>query len=93
MRDRHVPRLCRSCRGPMARQDDACWRCGTRWATEEQPATIRRLPARAMPAVLAGDVAGAHGTASLDDGRRATDAGTNADHDDALLAARAGGRR
>ena len=29
MRDRHFPRLCRSCNGPMARQEDSCWRCGT----------------------------------------------------------------
>jgi hypothetical protein len=27
MRDRHFPRLCRSCNGPMARQEDSCWRC------------------------------------------------------------------
>jgi hypothetical protein len=93
MRDRHLPRLCRSCHGPMARQEDTCWRCGTRWATEDQPTTILRLPVRPMPAVLAGDVAGAPSTASLDVGRRANDGGTNADHDGALLAARAGGRR
>lgn len=36
MRDRHIPRVCRSCRAPMARQTDACWRCGTDWATERQ---------------------------------------------------------
>ena len=22
----------------MARQDDSCWRCGTRWASEDKPA-------------------------------------------------------
>jgi hypothetical protein len=27
MRERHFPRLCRSCDAPMARQKDSCWRC------------------------------------------------------------------
>jgi len=40
MRDRHIPRLCRSCQGPMARQEDACWRCGARWEADD-PAPIR----------------------------------------------------
>jgi len=42
MRERHFPRLCRSCEAPMARQEDACWRCGTRWATEAAPPTTLR---------------------------------------------------
>ena len=33
MRDRHIPRLCRSCTAPMARQQDTCWRCGVEWST------------------------------------------------------------
>ena len=33
MRDRHISRLCRSCTAPMARQHDACWRCGAQWST------------------------------------------------------------
>jgi hypothetical protein len=29
----------------MARQEDACWRCGTDWATEERPRTgLRVIP-------------------------------------------------
>jgi hypothetical protein len=28
MRNRHFPRLCRSCDAPMARREDTCWRCG-----------------------------------------------------------------
>jgi hypothetical protein len=24
----------------MARQEDACWRCGTPWAAEEEPRTV-----------------------------------------------------
>jgi hypothetical protein len=36
MRDRHLPRLCRVCQAPMARQEDRCWRCATRWAATGQ---------------------------------------------------------
>ena len=43
MRERHHPRVCRHCRAPMARQEDACWRCGTEWAPEEEPRTTLRL--------------------------------------------------
>jgi hypothetical protein len=39
MRDRHFPRVCGSCDAPMARQEDACWSCGTRWASEDEPRT------------------------------------------------------
>jgi hypothetical protein len=27
----------------MARQEDACWRCGARWASEEVPRTALRV--------------------------------------------------
>ena len=41
MRERHFPRLCRTCHAPMARQEDTCWRCGAQWATEDTtPATL-----------------------------------------------------
>ena len=43
MRERHFPRVCRSCRAPMARQEDACWRCGTRWASEDAPRTTLKV--------------------------------------------------
>ena len=43
MRDRHLPRLCRTCQGPMARQEDRCWRCGALWATEDRPRTTLRV--------------------------------------------------
>jgi len=49
MRDRHLPRLCRSCHGPMACQEDACWRCGAPWAAEERSDTTLRL---AVPTLL-----------------------------------------
>src|SRR4051812_23243216 len=39
MRDRHLPRLCRRCQAPTARQEAACWRCGTQWASEGGPRT------------------------------------------------------
>lgn len=39
MRERHFPRLCRTCRAPMARQEDTCWRCGAQWACEPAPPT------------------------------------------------------
>jgi hypothetical protein len=39
MRDRHFPRMCRSCGAPMARQEASCWRCGTQWASEVEPQT------------------------------------------------------
>jgi hypothetical protein len=31
MRERHFPRLCRSCNAPMARQEDTCWSCDAVW--------------------------------------------------------------
>jgi predicted amidophosphoribosyltransferase len=37
MRSRHVPRVCGHCNAPMARQENACWRCGTDWASEDAP--------------------------------------------------------
>ena len=39
MRERHFPRICRTCRAPMARQETTCWRCGAQWASEEAPPT------------------------------------------------------
>lgn len=59
MRDRHFPRLCRSCQAPMARQENACWRCGTDWATEDEPtATLRLVSARASEDVASASHAG-----------------------------------
>jgi hypothetical protein len=92
MRDRHLPRLCRSCRGPMARQADTCWRCGAAWAADRQPAAKLRL---ALPAVLTipgariADAAGA----SLEADRWANDGGAFAAPDRAMATARSGARR
>jgi len=52
MRNRHIPRLCRNCQAPMARHQDACWRCGAQWASEEAPRTTLRLVATAAPVNL-----------------------------------------
>ena len=49
MRDRHVPRLCRECQSPMARQDATCWRCGARWAIEERPRPHLRVVGEGRP--------------------------------------------
>jgi predicted amidophosphoribosyltransferase len=43
VRERHFPRVCSSCRAPMARQEDTCWRCGTQWASEDGPRTTLRV--------------------------------------------------
>ena len=50
MRERHFPRLCRSCEAPMARQEDACWRCGALWVSEEAPRTTLHVIAGGAPA-------------------------------------------
>ena len=52
MRDRHHPRVCRSCQTPMAGQEDSCWRCGTRWASEDTPRTTLRATPSAPPLVV-----------------------------------------
>ena len=43
LRDRHVPRVCGHCHSPLARQEDECWRCGTQWASEDEPRTALRV--------------------------------------------------
>jgi hypothetical protein len=43
MRERHFPRVCRTCSAPMARQESTCWRCGAQWASEDAPRTTLRV--------------------------------------------------
>jgi len=50
MRERHFPRLCRSCEAPMARQEDACWRCGAPWDDREPSPVTRHMPPRSRAA-------------------------------------------
>ena len=54
MRERHLPRLCQSCRGPMARQAETCWRCGTQWASEDETRTRLRVIRGGVPAAAGG---------------------------------------
>jgi predicted amidophosphoribosyltransferase len=49
MRDRHFPRLCGHCHAPMSRQEDTCWRCGTRWASEDQPSPVLHAVSAGTP--------------------------------------------
>jgi hypothetical protein len=89
MRDRHLPRLCRACHGPMARQQDTCWRCGAPWASEhEAPKTLRLVPA--APTVTDDNAAAA--AASVDTDRWVNEGGTFPGPDRAVATARSGGR-
>jgi hypothetical protein len=40
-KNRHFPRLCRTCDAPMAGQEDTCWNCGAVWdegsTTDNEP--------------------------------------------------------
>lgn len=93
MRNRHLPRLCRSCGGPMARQEDTCWRCGARCADELQRAAQPRvvLPmALTIPDVR---TAAAVGAANGDGDRGAHEGGAFAVPDGAAAVAGSGGRR
>jgi hypothetical protein len=49
MRDRHHARLCNSCRAPIARTEDACWRCGTPWAEDGHPTAPSATPMHLRP--------------------------------------------
>ncbi len=56
MRERHFPRVCPACQSPMARQEDTCWHCGTRWTSEDEPPTrLRVVAGGATEAHLAAD--------------------------------------
>jgi hypothetical protein len=67
MRERHFPRVCRSCSAPMARQEDTCWRCGTQWVSEDAPHPALK--------VIAGGARGVPG-ARLDADRWANESGS-----------------
>jgi hypothetical protein len=79
MRNRHFPRLCRSCQAPLGRQEDTCWRCGTYWAAEDEPRTALRV----IPGGASTQSAGAARAGSLSmvesDERAATQARLDAD--------------
>jgi hypothetical protein len=75
MRQRHIPRLCQSCGGPMARQAETCWRCGTQWAAEDEPRTRLRVIPGGAPAAGAGSERGAR-VARIDMDRWADEGGS-----------------
>jgi hypothetical protein len=53
MRERHFPRVCRSCQAPMARQEDTCWRCGAPGAADDAPRTTLQVIAGGAPTHVA----------------------------------------
>jgi hypothetical protein len=83
MRDRHRPRLCESCQAPIARKDDARWRCATPSADDgprSTPSTTRpRHSARQHQSTVDAGIVGrrAHATAA----RRRPVAATTAEPD------------
>jgi hypothetical protein len=81
MRERHFPRVCRSCRAPLARQEDTCWRCGTQWVSEDGPRTTLQMIAGGAlaedrPDPVIAVAARAASDASLDADRWASDGGS-----------------
>ena len=77
MRERHFPRVCRSCHAPMARQEDTCWRCGTEWASEDAPRTTLRVIAGGQPAAERAELAIAVAARAASDARLAVDRWAN----------------
>jgi hypothetical protein len=57
----------------MGRQEDACWRCGARWASEDVPPTALRAIAGGQRARPVAELARA---AALDDGCWINDGGS-----------------
>jgi hypothetical protein len=93
MRNRHLPRLCRSCAGPMARQEDTCWRCGARCADEPQPAAKLRVVLPMVLTIPQVRTADAVGAANVGADRCANERGAFAAPDRAADVAGSGGRR
>src|SRR5437899_727897 len=103
MRERHFPRVCRSCHAPVARQEDSCWRCGARWASKDAPRTMLRVNADGAPmhvavaphrriTVAVTDNARAAGEARLDADRWMNEGGSFASEAGAALRAATGRR-
>jgi hypothetical protein len=92
MRDRHLPRLCPACHGPMARQEDACWRCGARPA-EEPTARTPRLAVPPVLTIVDGNVADAAVAASVDADRWVNEGGTFPGPDRAVATVLSGAMR
>lgn len=73
MHDRHLPRLCRSCDVPMARQEDTCWNCGAPWQNVlANPGPLRLVHDRATERRVGTDHPAAPATVTADAGAVAT---------------------
>lgn len=79
MRERHFPRVCHSCQAPMARQEDTCWRCGARWASEAAPRTTLQVVAGGVPTHAARAADRRIAIALADNALRATELRQDAD--------------
>jgi hypothetical protein len=77
MRQRHIPRVCRACHAPMARQEDTCWRCGTRSASDDGPRTTLTVNAGRARVDERPDPAIAGATRAVSDARADADRWTN----------------
>jgi hypothetical protein len=103
MRDRHFPRVCRSCQAPMARQKDMCWRCGAQGTSEDGPRTTLQAIAGGAPTRAAGAHHRGIAVVVADTARAATEARVDAerwmneggsfDHEAAAPLRAIGGRR
>jgi hypothetical protein len=79
MRERHFLSVCRSCQAPMARQEDACWRCGARWESENASRTTLQVIAGGAPTHVAGEPDPRIAVAVADNARAATEVRLDAD--------------
>jgi len=85
MRDRHIPRLCRACTAPIARQQGACWRCGVEWSTT--------APSRPAADPIAAALVQAEAEARVSAERRNDEGGTYAEPPARRVLSAAGHRR
>jgi hypothetical protein len=61
----------------MARQEDACWRCGTEWAAEDAPRTMLKIIPGGARAAERAEPAIAVATRAASDARLAVDRWAN----------------
>jgi hypothetical protein len=64
---------------PMARQEDTCWRCGARWASEDAPRTTLQVVAGGARTHVAGAPHRRIAVAVADNARAANEARLDAD--------------
>jgi hypothetical protein len=61
----------------MARQEDACWRCGTEWASEDAPTTTLKVIPGGAQAAKGAEPAIAVAARAASDARQAADQWAN----------------